>query len=335
MSGVAMPLRHSRSKAEPMPTVSVVIPVYNAESVLPETLDSIRAQDLQDVEIICVDDLSRDGSVTLIESYPGVRLIRRTRNSGGASEPRNDGIAAATAEFIAFCDADDVMMPGKLSAQVAFMRANPQVGMCFTDFVDEFASGPRTHVETCRQLLAAIGPRVPGKSHVVPSQVATRILVTENFAGASALFVRKSLLGRVGAFRSDLRAAEDLDFSFRAAAAAPVGFVDVVGHRRRRHDTNLSLNQVMMLTGYSRMLQLRYEVCRDGVERRLLRARLSYVFEVLAYASRSEGRSSMSLAVQAWRWDAFRIAPYLEIAKAALLPLQGAGRARRSGDLKS
>jgi len=98
------------------PLVSVVIPVYNAEPFLREALDSVLAQDYEPFEVIVVDDGSTDGSGTIARSYPEVRYLRQENQ--GPAVARNAGIAAAQGEFLAFFDADDVMLPNKLSVQV-------------------------------------------------------------------------------------------------------------------------------------------------------------------------------------------------------------------------
>jgi len=91
------------------PCVSVVIPVYNCEAMLIETLESVLTQDLRNIEVICVDDGSTDRSAYIVEQLastdPRLRLI--SQKNAGASSARNTGIDAARGEFITFLDADD------------------------------------------------------------------------------------------------------------------------------------------------------------------------------------------------------------------------------------
>ena len=90
--------------------ISVVIPVYNQAPYLAECLDSVLAQTLRDIEIVCVDDGSTDGSERLLEDYaardPRIRVLRQ--KNAGAGRARNCGIGKARGEFIAFMDADDM-----------------------------------------------------------------------------------------------------------------------------------------------------------------------------------------------------------------------------------
>lgn len=107
--------------------VSVIVPVYNAEDFMCETLDSILSQTYKNIEIICIDDMSKDSSRLIIEDYASryenIRPIILEEN-GGVSNARNVGIANARGRYIAFLDSDDVWMPEKIEKQIKFMVEN-------------------------------------------------------------------------------------------------------------------------------------------------------------------------------------------------------------------
>jgi glycosyltransferase involved in cell wall biosynthesis len=107
------------------PLVSVVVPVRNGERFLGEALDSVLAQDYEPVELIVVDDGSTDGSGD-IAGARGAHVIRQ--EGGGLAAARNAGLAAAQGELVAFIDADDVWLPGKLVRQVEYLLDRPDVG---------------------------------------------------------------------------------------------------------------------------------------------------------------------------------------------------------------
>ena len=92
-----------------MPKVSVIIPVRNAEKYLGECLDSVLGQTLKDVEVLCVDDGSTDGSAKILSDYAAkdgrIRILRQP--ASGAGVARNRGLAEARGEYLFFCDADD------------------------------------------------------------------------------------------------------------------------------------------------------------------------------------------------------------------------------------
>jgi teichuronic acid biosynthesis glycosyltransferase TuaG len=104
--------------------VSVVMPVYNAETTMCRSIDSVLAQTHRAWELILVDDGSSDGSAAIIEANTArdrrVRALRQA--NAGVAAARNAGIDAATGAFIAFLDSDDWWEPGKLERQVAAMR---------------------------------------------------------------------------------------------------------------------------------------------------------------------------------------------------------------------
>ena len=93
--------------------ISVIVPIYNMESLLPRCLDSLAAQTLRDLEIICVDDGSTDGSGGIVRKYASgdsrFRLI--TQENSGRAEARNAGIRAAAAPYLGFADPDDYVEP--------------------------------------------------------------------------------------------------------------------------------------------------------------------------------------------------------------------------------
>lgn len=108
--------------------VSVVVPNYNGERYLNQAIESVQRQTYPGWEMIVVDDLSTDGSVSVVEDYARtdsrIRLMRLERNSGGPSMPRNAGVEASRGRYVAFMDADDIWHPQKLEIQMGFVRSH-------------------------------------------------------------------------------------------------------------------------------------------------------------------------------------------------------------------
>ena len=116
-----------------MPKVSVIIPTYNRLPFLKEAIDSVLAQNVEDVELMVVDDGSTDGTGEEIKRYGGrVKLLQHAENRG-VSAARNRGIRYSRGKYIAFLDSDDLWVKGKLKVQVDFLDENPQYPMCYTD----------------------------------------------------------------------------------------------------------------------------------------------------------------------------------------------------------
>ena len=106
-----------------MPLVSVIIPVYNVEKYLNQCLDSVIAQTLTDIEIICVNDSSTDGSLGILEEYEKkdkrIRVV--TQPNSGAGAARNRGLSMASGKYLSFLDSDDFFEPDML--ELAYQKA--------------------------------------------------------------------------------------------------------------------------------------------------------------------------------------------------------------------
>lgn len=120
------------------PLVSIVIPLYNKEAYIQNTLKSVLDQSLTSWECIIVDDGSTDDSLRLAKEFISLHKIRAkvvVQKNAGPSVARNTGIKKSSGSYIAFLDADDLWMPSKLEKQVSYMINNPQVDLCLTNYV--------------------------------------------------------------------------------------------------------------------------------------------------------------------------------------------------------
>ena len=111
------------------PTVSVVIPAYNAAWCVHKAIDSVLAQDFRDLEVVVVNDGSTDDTMAVLRRY-GDSIQVVSQSNGGMSSARNAGIRASRGEFLAFLDSDDWWLPGKLRGQVELLRNRPELGFC-------------------------------------------------------------------------------------------------------------------------------------------------------------------------------------------------------------
>ena len=127
--------------------ISIIVPVYNAEKFIRETMDCVIAQTYPCWELLLVEDRSRDNSVEIIETYirdsgeERIRLICQPENMG-AAKARNRGLQEAKGRYIAYLDADDLWLPEKLEHELAFIREK-DAAFVFTgyEFADENGKG--------------------------------------------------------------------------------------------------------------------------------------------------------------------------------------------------
>lgn len=114
----------------PDPILSIVMPVYNAEPFIRESVSSILSQTFRDYELIVVDDGCTDASMDIVSSFRDsrIRILKNEKNSGIVFS-RNHGLSEAQGSFVAQFDADDVAMPDKFEKQIKFLQDNTQFGM--------------------------------------------------------------------------------------------------------------------------------------------------------------------------------------------------------------
>jgi glycosyltransferase involved in cell wall biosynthesis len=193
------------------PRVSIVIPAFNAAATLARALDSVRAQSFTAWEAIVVDDAGReDGTAARVASYADsrLRLIRRSER-GGPSRARNDGIAAARGEFIAFLDADDEWLPEKLARQVEILAKDPGVSLVACDM--------RALYEDGHEGLSVFARQAP-----VEGKTAWKALLASSFIGTSSVLTRRALLREFDGFDPGLAVGEDQDVFIRLAMRGAV-----------------------------------------------------------------------------------------------------------------
>jgi glycosyltransferase involved in cell wall biosynthesis len=195
------------------PTVSVVIPAFNAAPTIARALDSVLNQTLSFHEIIVVDDASTDATRDIVACYAArnVRLLASPSRLG-ASGARNAGIECATGDIIAFLDSDDEWLPTKLEKQVALIKSDP--GLCFVACAASLIS----------PVGADLGDCYDGQP-VVTGAAAWKALLAYNFVLTSTVLVWRRIVMAVGGFDTRLKVGEDQDLWIRLALAGAFGSV--------------------------------------------------------------------------------------------------------------
>jgi glycosyltransferase involved in cell wall biosynthesis len=281
------------------PLISVIIPAYNAERYIDEALRSVLDQGYPALEVIVVDDGSRDGTADRVAAYgPTVSCYRRATR-GGPGVTRNAGIERSRGTYLCFLDADDVMLPGRIALQAEFLTNHPEVGLVFMNYRNFTSEGPaeQTHFQTCARLSGALGGRT---SLILGSEEATALLLRENFGLPSSAMIRRTVLERVAGFATDLQTSQDFHFFYRIACHYAVGVINTLGALRRLHDGNITRNSMMVLHNYLRSRSSLRETETRARNRKLLDAFLRRCELDLARAYADERKLALAFAHN-WR----------------------------------
>jgi glycosyltransferase involved in cell wall biosynthesis len=232
------------------PCVAVIIPCFNQGAFLGEALRSVLDQSPKPDEVIVVDDGSTDDTAAVARSFPEVRYIRQqNRGSAGA---RNTGLAASTAEFVAFLDADDRFCPGAIESGVRELAAHPQCAFVYGSYhfliMDDSSRTP-----------------VPRRDY----DDAYAALLRENIVVmlATAMF-RRAAIEEGGPFDETLKSCEDWDLYLRLARRWPIAAHDGVVAEYRRHASNKSTNPERLLRYASMVLEKQRPLVRPDQRRR-------------------------------------------------------------------
>lgn len=185
------------------PQVSVIITCYNYGKYLAGCIDSILCQTYQDFEIIIIDDGSTDNSSEIVQKYltnPQIQYIRQ--ENAGQANAKNAGILAATGEFIAFLDADDLWECTKLEKQMPLF-ADPTVGVVYSRarYIDEDGK--------------SLNLKLEGKYLKPRSGRVTDFLFFDNFVPFSSAVLRRECIEKKGPFDETFRMGIDWDLWLR------------------------------------------------------------------------------------------------------------------------
>lgn len=188
--------------------VSVIIPTFNRSAQVLEAVRSVLDQKRVPAQVIVVDDGSTDGTAEALRTFGSkIRLIRQLRK--GVSAARNRGVLAAEHPWIAFLDSDDLWLPWKLSAQLAYLSTHPEIRICQTE-----------------EIWLRNGKRInPRKYHKKPDGDCFRHLLDRCLVSPSAVMMHRSLFDEAGGFDEDLVACEDYDLWLRIGLRHLIGLV--------------------------------------------------------------------------------------------------------------
>jgi glycosyltransferase involved in cell wall biosynthesis len=224
------------------PVVSAVIPCYNGEKYIAGAIDSVLEQTAGPVEVVVVDDGSKDCSAEIVESYAEkgkVTLIRHSENKGIAAA-RNTGVRACSGRYIGFLDQDDLWHEDKLKYQMPVFENDQrgEIGIVFSNitFLDERSGG--------RPLIPNKAPR--GVNQFGPDDLIASLFM-RNYVQIGATLMRRECFDTVGYLDESIRGgSDDFEFLVRVAGRYRFSHVDRPLFIRRLHETNYTNSELMV-----------------------------------------------------------------------------------------
>ncbi|MEM6721596.1 MAG: glycosyltransferase family 2 protein [Bacteroidota bacterium] len=200
-----------------MPLFSVIIPLYNKEKYIQQTVESVLQQTCTDFELLLVNDASTDESVAVVSqiSDSRIQLIENPKNIG-LSATRNHGISKASGEIIALLDADDVWLPNFLETIQNLYNSFPEAALYGTDYLEVYASHEN------------LSP----KKNINDSLKGTSFLILDFFEASlfqpifcqSSLAFKKEVCQEFEVFNPKINFAEDIDFYIRYGSKYRVAY---------------------------------------------------------------------------------------------------------------
>lgn len=204
--------------------VSVIIPTYNREKLISETVQSVLDQTFSDFELIIIDDGSTDGTEDVVNSFLDDRIKYIYQTNSGRSHARNHALNMARGRYITFLDSDDLYLPDKLQLQVDFLDTHPEFGMVYASAYCMDEAG---------ELLSdSYKATVSGQIY---KDIAFYVPVTITLPTVMA---RREVFDKVGGFDEKMDRFEDTDMWRRIAKEFLVGAIPNFTCKLRTHDGN-------------------------------------------------------------------------------------------------
>jgi glycosyltransferase involved in cell wall biosynthesis len=275
------------------PRVSIILPAYNAEAFLPQSIGSALGQSFRDFELLVLDNASTDNTPEIVTRYsdPRIRFVRHDRNHGfGGNVAR--GIALARGEYVAVLGADDLWSPGFLEKTVGFLDTHPRVGIVHTDAIWIDAEG------------RPFGESAAGWREITPPAEAVVDCFRRGFCFAAVMW-RAPVLEQAGGFDENWGFAADLPLFLRLCLQGDTGFIPENLVWYRHHPQNLSTAMfrgmgggMLAMTAEAFATVLRWPAAQTVITprvRRLARRNMAAVVIHMLHLTRLEGQRMLWL----------------------------------------
>lgn len=212
-----------------VPAISVVMPLYRGQKFLRESIDSVLRQTFGDFEFLVIVDDATEETRRILDEYKKVdsRIIVYYNDGIGLIDSLNLGFKAARGKYIARMDSDDICLPARLEKQFRYMEEHPGIGVLGTGFEIINGNGDTMHVF---------------RPIDNPGLIRWR-LIYDNCLTHSSVIIRKSILKKIGCYRSNARYAEDYDLWVRASRVTDISNHCDILMKYRVHDESVSMRK--------------------------------------------------------------------------------------------
>ncbi len=241
-----------------MPLVSIIVPAYNAEKTILETVQSVLQQTLIDFELIVINDGSTDGTLEVLSAVEDSRLTIFSYENGGLATARNRGIERSSGEFITFIDADDLWTPEKVESQVAALQQS---------IVNESEKKVGVAYSWTRAMDAAGELFYEGNADTHSGDVYAQLLRCNFISSGSNVMLTRAAIASSGVFDSSLRYCEDWDYYLRLARAWSFVVVPQYQVLYRQTVGSLSTNVPNMEAAYGLVCDRAFQDIPEHIQR--------------------------------------------------------------------
>ncbi len=294
------------------PFVSVIIPAFNSERFIKETLDSVLHQTYKRLEIIVVDDGSTDNTAQQVEGYhSSIRYVRQ--DNAGVGSARNAGLRHASGDYIAFLDHDDLWLPEKLNTQLSAAARHPESGLIACDGVQFDGNGiiseTLIHGPLGERLAASVAGEITGWFY---SEVVQGCMLCT----PGQTLVPHNVCDEIGPIATIRDCAFDWDYYLRIAARYPLTLHRHSLVRWRYVPTGLSgplaQRQFVWALKHLRTLK-RHQRLRFGGDRTLITSRLRSLARETSSSLYQFGRRQDPPVARSYLFKLFQVVPSAEV----------------------
>jgi len=205
-----------------MPLISIVIPLYNKERFIKETLDSVFNQSFPDYEIIIVNDGSTDSSVFIVNAIEDQRITVLSNQNKGVSHARNFGISKANSDLIALLDGDDLWEPNHLENLYNLYEKFPDCGLYATAYNKKYFNGEK--------IKASYNGLAKEYFGIIEDYLSASI--KDSIAWTSAVLIPMKTFRKVGVFDEEMRSGQDTDLWIRIALKDSIAFSSIASSNK-------------------------------------------------------------------------------------------------------